>query len=172
MDPRLYDLDAAINASLSVTQPAAISNSDRINAQESENTDYNAAIKASLDTFHKEFLRERGDFWENLDSPVREWAKETEPPQIKCLTCFDQYPANEIKYFVCGHSLCKPNCLQGFIKGGKPYCPFCKKRLAMRYVNATMELSMETFKAEEEKKRAAEEVVPENKASKKRNMKK
>ena len=171
MDPRLYDVQAAIDASFALAQQGneGTSGSERVvvdvtNTAATEQDELQLAIRASVETFQKEDLRKKGDFWHNFDSPVREWNKNNQPPKIECQICFDPYPANEMKFMVCGHSFCKHDCLKQFIKERKPYCPFCKKRLVLKYIDDVVEQSRKTFEEEllqrdcEDRKRSAEDA--------------
>ena len=90
MDPRLYDLQAALDASIAMAQQGneGTSGSERVvvdvtNTAAAEQDELQLAIRASVETFQKEDLRKKGDFWHNFDSPVREWNKNNQPPKIE-----------------------------------------------------------------------------------------
>ena len=129
MDPRIYDVQAALDASFALAQggnegtstaeesavvatkaeemaTTAVSRNDRtISAVATTAStvpdDIEMAIKASIASYQEEKAREAGYFWALFNSPIREWTKSTSPPMIECPLCFEEYPSNEIKYFVC-----------------------------------------------------------------------
>ena len=192
MDPRLYDLQAALDASFAMAQGgnegtsgservvvdvayagamplASTSRNDQAISAVATTTstvpdDMELAIKASIASYEEEKAREAGHFWPLFNSPIREWRKSTAPPMIECPLCFEEYPSNEIKYFVCGHWICKHECLDGFIKAQKPFCHDCKTPVHVSFKVSVTKRSIKTFEDEraqremEDRKRSAEEA--------------
>ena len=162
--PSDFDLQAALDASHALSQAVDSSASAPVNtetvSQPTDASDYDldAAMKASEESFRIERLREYMPQIAIHNSPLREWTGEDEPVLIKCCICTYDVPSNTLKYFVCGHGMCKMDCLPGFT-GNR--CPECRSRLDIDFTMQAMVLSTNFYLEEQAKKAKEREFLEE-----------
>ena len=158
--PSDYDLQAALDASYAMSQASNNTASAPASApivppaQVTNEYDIDAAIEASKQSYRIECLRNYVPSVAFQHSPLREWTKDTEPVLVKCCICTYDVPANTLKYFVCGHGMCKTDCLPGF---KDVRCPECRTPIHRDFTLQAMVLSTNFYleeKAKKEKERA------------------